>query len=228
MQDAENAQLSKVEKVAKRAGDFGGYLVKITAAWGIIWSAICAVVWSLAKDEILAYVNAPWVLIELSREFDRFRDETGRNIAKLGEQIDDQKISPKIAEYDLLRSGVNGGACHIGGRCTVEFRVRRTIRGAECGRPQADRRLRNHYGRTYPIPSNPRDAVRADGDWITIPSTFRIPVTVEPGRGEYFIRLSYPGCPWMEPGLDAKESTPTIEFEILPEQKTGQGNSKQE
>jgi hypothetical protein len=198
--------------------NFCGYILKLSAAWGIIVMVISQVASPYFRPYTLLPTNVDALaarVAQLTNDTTQNFDKYGRQFANLRDEIDALKVQPAIVEYDLQRSKVRGLQCRIGETCFAEFRFRRTQQGLPCSKPTAQYWVSNHFGDTRPAMDVRVNIVRADADWIIVPVQFTLPDGVLPGSGNFFARLEYRDCPWSANGALARETTPKLKFEIL-------------
>ena len=115
-------------------------------------------------------------------------------------RVDRLEPSPRITEYDSLRSRIDA-TCALGKTCTWTYLARRTDFGASCAQPNTTRILRDSAGIVYfPDADAPR-VRRLNTEWTRITGKFIVPTTATLGISEFYMTLVYSKC-----GLDRNQS----------------------
>lgn len=170
----------KMHKAVKWAlVDFPGYVVKIAAAWAVIWGGF----YFFAEPHV-----KPW--IELPSKV----ESQNRRTAALERSVRALAPPNTVTEYDLLRSQIANGSCKLGDWCSGEYRVRRLPAGVNCDAPVIQAFVTNHGGVTRPVIELDTRPVRVGREWVNLPFQFKIPTSSQPGVGEFYYELTY-DCP---------------------------------
>lgn len=119
----------------------------------------------------------------------------GVQIERLGMQVEAITPPSVVVEYDPIRSRAEE-LCVLDELCTVQLRLRRTAFGMTCGTPTVlSRSFIDFNGLvTTPRPGPNNIVSRASKEWTVRTVQFIVPPSVEPGIGEFFMLLEYPGC----------------------------------
>lgn len=138
-----------------------------------------------------------------------------RRQASIMREIEMLKPSPRVGQYDSVRSGVEG-PCVIGQWCEYLFTMERTAYGELCGVPERQAQIINHYGLTHATDLRDAPAGRAVRNRRNqFSGQFFVPHSVRPGIGEFLIALDYPDCFPDTPQVKHRENTIALEFEIV-------------
>jgi hypothetical protein len=176
--DALRVKLKHADEVARKVRR----IITVGVAVSVVATAVGSLIWYLIEPRLGPVVSALDGLPE-------FMNRTDRQLENLTRELDELALAQPISEWDVRRSRVFE-PCRPGQFCLAEFRFRRTASGLNCDAPSVQGYMTNHYGRKYAVETDVTP-IRASNEWSIVPVSFKLPPSVLPGTGDFWLVLTY-------------------------------------
>ena len=183
---------------------------KVVSAASIILATTASGISYFFGGVIEQYTKMPEVISQYGTVLDSF----GRDISKLRQEVESLRTIPKLIEYQLIATKVDG-PCKAGDYCPVQFQVKRTTKGTECGQADATYIVRNHFGLEYIVETTQQQTTTVGKKYTNINYEFKVPEKVQSGMAEYYVELKFSDCKFMKSGEVITENSPSLRFNVV-------------
>ena len=196
--------MAERKTVMQHTSDFFKQMMQIFAALSVISGIFMWVIWqgleSHTQEFVQELAGTKDIVVAVEevgveqREQRVLIEDVAAKVDYANARIDKLEPTPRIAEYDDLRSSVNG-PCSPGERCSYTYLTRRTSYGATCAVSRAELTVVDSAGIHYfPNTGGSEPIRRFDTDWTRVAGTFTMPETVNTGVAEFYMSVSYISC----------------------------------
>ena len=195
--------MAERKTVMQHTSDFFKQLMQIFAALSVISGIFMLVIWqgleSHTQEFVQELAGTKDIVVAVEevgieqREQRVLIEEVAAKVDYANERIDKLEPVPIIAEYDDLRSAVNG-PCFPGELCTYTYLIRRTSYGAACAAPKLEYVVVDHAGIQHFPQSENAPPRKLNTDWTLISGSFVLPRGVSTGLAEFYMSATYTKC----------------------------------